>query len=181
MEEHVYVLDVIQDRKETLCYTVGEDGFRLLELVLKPNASVNIGEKVYVGKDPALRDHVASVKRRIGYGGLSNGAKRELEYVITDIVMADQSRFIRFFNIAEPISMKKHLLEELPGLGKKTMNSILAERDKTVDGKKVRENFVDFSDLAKRCGIKNPEGYLVKRIVEELEDDTKKRYIFVVK
>ena len=67
--------------------------------------------------------------------------------------------------------MRKHLLEELPGLGKKSMTTILEERKK--------EPFKDFADLAARTGVKNPEKLIAARIVLEIEDPDRKRYLFV--
>ena len=67
--------------------------------------------------------------------------------------------------------MRKHLLEKLPGLGKKSMTTILEERKK--------EPFKDFNDLSERTGIKNPEKLIANRICLEIEDPDRKRYLFV--
>jgi putative nucleotide binding protein len=181
MEEHAYVLDFLPQgvpsagfgKKEPICYAIGDEEFKLFELVTKPNAIVSIGARTFIGKDSASekRDIVDHVKRRIKYEDLTSNAIAELEFVVTDIVMADQARFIKFFNEAEAISMRKHLLEELPGLGKKSLNIILEERKKG--------HFTDFEDLAQRTGIKNPEKLIVARIVLEIEDSERKRYLFV--
>lgn len=104
---------------------------------------------------------------------MTSNACIELEYAITNIVMSDNKRFIRFFNESGPISMRKHMLEELPGLGKKSMSIILEERKKG--------DFKDFSDLTNRTGIKNPEKLIVARICLEIKDPYRKRYIFVSK
>ena len=63
------------------------------------------------------------------------------------------------------------MLEELPGLGKKSMATILEERKKGP--------FKDFADLTERTGIKAPEKFIVSRIVLEISDPDRKRYIFV--
>ena len=182
MEEYAYILDYLAQgipsnnfgKKEPLCYAVGDDEFKLFELVPKPDAVVNIGERVYIGKDPAKRMMIDHVKRRIGPSDLTHGAVAELEYCVTEIVLSNQPRFIRFFNEAEPISMRKHLLEELPGLGKKTMTAILDERSK-------KGPFSDFKDLSERTSIKTPEKLITARIVLELTDNSMKRYLFVSK
>ncbi|MFA6680219.1 MAG: DUF655 domain-containing protein, partial [Candidatus Methanomethylophilaceae archaeon] len=91
---------------------------------------------------------------------------------ITQIVTNNQARFVKFYNEAGPISIKKHLLEELPGLGKKTMQEILKERDK---GK-----FVSFNDLATRVPLlKGPEKLIVSRIILEISDPERRRYLFI--
>ncbi len=181
MEEYAIILDYLPQglsggnysKKEPVCYAIGDEEFKLFELVPKANATVVIGDRVFIGKDSAdrKRDVIDHVKRRINHKDLSNNAVAELEYAVTDIVLANQTRFVRFFNEAESISMRKHLLEELPGLGKKSMTTILEERKK--------EPFKDFNDLSERTGIKNPEKLIANRICLEIEDPDRKRYLFV--
>jgi putative nucleotide binding protein len=182
LEEFAYILDYLSQgvptgnfaKKEPLCYALGDDEFKLFELVPKPNAVINIGERVYIGKDAVKRTAIDHVKRRVGPTELTHGAVAELEYCVNDIVLANQPRFIKFFNEAEAISMRKHLLEELPGLGKKTMMAILDERKKN-------GAFKDFKDLSDRAQVKTPEKLITARIVLELTDNNMKRYLFVSK
>jgi putative nucleotide binding protein len=182
MEEYAYILDYLPmgtpaggyARKEPVCYALGEEEFKLFELVPKANAIINMGERVYIGKDPALRTHIDHVKRRIGPSDLTGNAQSELEYAVNDIVLAHQLRFVKFYNEAQAISMRKHLLEELPGLGKKTMMAILDERKKGP--------FKDFTDLSTRVPLcKNPEKYITDRIVLEVSDPERRHYLFVSK
>jgi len=178
VEEYAYILDYLPQgipggnfgKKEPLCYAVGDEEFKLFELV--PKGTVVVGDRVYIGKDNAKRTVIDHVKRRIGSTELSRTADLELEYAIDSIVVTNQDRFIRFYNEAEPISMRKHLLEELPGLGKKTMQAIIDERTKN-------GAFKDFADLSKRAGVKNPEKLIAARIVLEIRDPDRKRYLFV--
>jgi putative nucleotide binding protein len=181
MEEFAYILDYLPQgvpsagftKKEPICYALGDEEFKLFELVAKPNAPVAIGAKTFIGKDSETqkRDLIDHVKRRVKFDELTSNAVSELEFAITDIVMSNQEKYIAFFNTAEAISMRKHLLEELPGLGKKSLNIILEERKKAL--------FKDFADLAQRTGIKAPEKLIVSRILLEIEDDDRKRYLFV--
>ena len=178
MEEYAYIIDHIPQgsgfsKKESITYAIGDEEFKLFELVPKAGATVIIGDRVFIGKDSATvkRDVIDHVKRRIGYEDLTNNAVTELEYAVTDIVMAKQERFVKFFNEAEAISMRKHLLEELPGLGKKSMAAILEERKKGA--------FKDFADLSERTNVKAPEKLIVARIMLEIQDSGRKRYLFV--
>ena len=181
MEDYAYILDYLAQgtsgggfsKREPVCYAIGDEEFKLFELVPKAGAQVDIGVRTYLGKDTAdvKRDIIDHVKRRINYNDLTSNAPAELEYAVNDIVLSKQMRFIRFFNEAEGISMRKHMLEELPGLGKKSMMAILEERKKG--------NFKDFSDLSERTGVKNPEKLIVARIVLEISDPDRKRYLFV--
>jgi putative nucleotide binding protein len=180
MEEYAHILDYLAQglptggfaKREPLCYAVGEEEFKLFEIVPKANAVINLGDRVYIGKDAVMRTQVDHIKRRVGFDELTSAAKAELDFVVQDIVMAAQNRFIRFYNEAEAISLRKHMLEELPGLGKKTLIAIL-------DAKK-KGPFKDFADLGTRVPLlKGPEKLIVKRIVLELSDTALKHYIFV--
>ena len=180
MEEYAHILDYLAQglptsgyaKREPLCYAVGEEEFKLFELVPKQGIVINIGERVYIGKDAALRVHIDHIKKRASFEELTSAAKAELEFIVLDLVMRSQPRFIRFYNESEAISLRKHMLEELPGLGKKTLMALLDERKKGA--------FADFADLGTRVPLlKGPEKLIVKRIILELSDTTLKHYIFV--
>ncbi|MCQ2079116.1 MAG: DUF655 domain-containing protein [archaeon] len=175
MEEYAYILDIVpltRGRKENVCYAVGDQDFKLFELVYKNGVVVNFEDRVYIGKEASQRTVIDHVKRRIGFEDLSATAQSELEYAVSLAVQADEARFVNFFNVAGPISIKKHLLEELPGLGKKSMEAIIAEREK--------ESFKSLSDIASRVpSVKNPEKLIVARILLEIKDPERKRYLFV--
>ncbi len=79
----------------------------------------------------------------------------------------------------QEIPIAVELLEELPGLGKKTMNAILAERESP------RGSFKGYEDLSSRLSEYQkvqsfkPEKPVVARIVLEIEDPERRRYLFV--
>jgi putative nucleotide binding protein len=185
MEDYAYILDIGtiaggRDRREQrVAFALGDTDFKLFELVPKDNAVINIGDRVYIGKEASKRDTIDHVKRRISFTELPNMAASEIEYAVADIVKNNEARFIRFYNEAGPISLKKHLLEELPGLGKKTMNAILAERESS------RGSFKGYEDLSSRLSEYQkvqsfkPEKPVVARIVLEIEDPERRRYLFV--
>lgn len=182
MEEYVRIIDYLPQgmpgggfsRKEPICYAVGEEEFKVFELTPKAGAKISMGDRVYVGENRNLRTQIDHIKKRVGYKDLTSTAQSELEYAINEIVAAHPQRFVRFYNEAGPISMRKHLLEELPGLGKKSMEAIIKEREKG--------NFKDFQDLTARVSlVKNPDKLIASRIVQEISDSDMKRYIFVSK
>jgi putative nucleotide binding protein len=81
---------------------------------------------------------------------------------------------VKFFNEAQAITTRFHMLELLPGLGKKTMWAIIEERKKGP--------FKDFADIALRVpSFKHPEKVIAKRIEMELADPTQKYHIFVAR
>ncbi len=176
MEEYAYILDIPPQKRggrtENICLAVGDHDFKLFELVYKAGAVINFEDRVYIGKESAQRTVIDHVKRRIGFEELSSTAQSEIEYAVESAVKADEARFINFYNSAGPISLRKHMLEELPGLGKKSMMAILDEREK--------EKFKSFEDLTARVPtVKDPVKLIVARIMLEITDPDRKRYLFV--
>ncbi len=81
---------------------------------------------------------------------------------------------MKFFNEAGPITTRMHMLELLPGLGKKLMWAILEE-------KKKGGLFVSFKSMDERVKpLHQPEKLVVHRIVEELENPSEKYHLFVL-
>jgi putative nucleotide binding protein len=157
-------------KKSPLAYAIGERDFRLFELRLSDDSDVSIGDDIVVG--PAEARDVVEELREVGYDDLSNTAHSELEYVVEDVVEENERRFVDFYNDAQPITLRLHQLNLLPGIGKKLRNNILDERK--------RGPFESFEDLEDRVsGLHNPREVLVERIMQELRDDDLKYKTFV--
>jgi len=160
--------------REPVAYAIGEDQFKLFELVPKEGIALNVGDKVYIGKDLDLRQEILHVKRRISFNELTNAAQRELPFVIRGIIKAHEPRFVQFFNEAQAITTRFHMLELLPGLGKKTMWAIIEERKKGP--------FTSLEDLSKRVPMAHQLDKLVaKRIEDELANPDEKYRLFVAR
>jgi putative nucleotide binding protein len=159
-----------QYKKSPLAYALGESGFELLELTLDDEADVSIGDRVVVAPDDR-REAVGRI-REVAYDDLSNAAHSELEYVVAEVVDRNERRFVDFYNEAQPITLRLHQLNLLPGIGKKLRNDVLDERK--------RVPFESFSELEERiAGLHDPKGVLVDRILEELRDEDLKYRTFV--
>ena len=159
-----------QYKKNPIGYALGETDFRLFELTLEREADVGIGDRVLV-EPKADRERVASL-RDVGYDELSNAAHAELEYVVEEVVDADERRFVDFYNDAQPITLRLHQLNLLPGIGKKLRNNILDERK--------RGPFESFAEVEDRIsGLHDAREVLIERILEELRDDDLKYKTFV--
>lgn len=179
MEDYVFVLDFLPNgradlpahRREPTAYGVGDTQFTLLELIPKPGAALQIGERLYIGKDVEKRAKVAKVKGRIEYAQLSATSHGELPYVLLKMVQGQEPRFVKFFNDAPPITTRYHSLELLPGLGKKTMAGVLDERKKAP--------FATFDELKTRvAAVHAPDKLIAHRIELELSDPHQKYHIF---
>ncbi len=182
LEDYARIIDYLpqghperpRHRREPLAFALGEDEFKLFELTPKPGVGLTVGDRVYIGKDLELREKIQHVKRRIGYEELTASAQAELPYVIEDIVVDHEERFLRFYNEAQAITTRFHMLELIPGLGKKTMWAILEERKKGP--------FSSFADVAERIpALHHPVKLLVKRIDVELSDPSQKYHIFAAR
>ena len=156
-------------QKQPLIQAIGETNFVLMEMTPKEGVVPLVGTCVYIGSGE--RDVIDHVNRRIEYDELSNSARIELPFEIQKIVLENEARFMRFFNEAEPLTTRMHMLELLPGIGKKLMWAILNDRKKGA--------FKSFKDLTERVkGLHYPEKLIAKRIEDELIDDKIKYRVF---
>lgn len=181
-EVEAVVLDYLQwgygddkrpiNQREPIILAVGTDQFKLLELIAKKDRSVNLHDQVYIGDGE--RPVVERVKRRISYTELTPTAKGELESVVEEIIAASEPRFVEFYNTAVPLSLKMHMLNLLPGFGKKTLTDTLAERQK-----KPFESFADIRARVKT--LQKPERFIRERVLLELENPEEKYHVFTSK
>ncbi|MDD5616698.1 MAG: DUF655 domain-containing protein [Candidatus Methanoperedens sp.] len=178
-EEFAYILDYLpygrtddnrpMYQKKPLAQGIGEKHFVLMEMMTKENVVPRSHDRVYIGEgDRPVIDHV---KRRMIFSELTNSAQMELSSVIEIIILSDEKRFLSFFNDAYPITTRLHMLELLPGIGKKLMWGIIEERKK---GK-----FESIAQLVSRVkGLHTPEKLIMNRVLEELKDENIKYRVF---
>lgn len=165
-EEYAYVLDytprgksiTVRGREGVIIQAIGEERLTLLELLGVQNVAVELGERLYIGREG--RDKVASVLGRLEYNDISQAAKNELPNIIERIVVANEKRFVEYINMSQPITPRIHALELIPGIGKTYMMTIIKERDK--------KKFENFADLQSRVGLRDPAKLVAKRIIEEI-------------
>ncbi|MFW9855930.1 MAG: DUF655 domain-containing protein [Candidatus Thorarchaeota archaeon] len=105
--------------------------------------------------------------RQIPFKQLSNSALAVLPKILNDIVFRSESRFVSFFNKAQPLTSQMHQLQLLPGIGQKRMWAIL--------GARKNRFFTSFADFTSRTGISDPTSILVGRVFAELENKPKYR------
>jgi len=173
-EEYAYVLDYLPygrggEKSRHLAVPtaqiMGEQHFTLLEAELKLGATVSVHERIYIGRD--RREKVDRIIGRIGYEQLTANAKSEVVPVIDELVKAQDRRFVDFFNNSQPVTPRMHSLELLPGIGKKSMWTIINAREK--------KPFTSYKDIEERTGLKDIPRIVSKRILEELSTESKYR------
>ncbi|MBI4448005.1 DUF655 domain-containing protein [Candidatus Woesearchaeota archaeon] len=175
-EENAIVLDFLPNgypfdtrpahKKTPIAQAIGEKNFTILELIPKSGVTLQPAEKIYIGE--GKRDQIHHIVGKIPISKLTQTAKGELEYVISDLVNKNEEKFIKFFNDAGPINTRRHQLELIPGIGKKHMWEIIEKRQE--------KPFTNFDDMKTRIKLlANPKKAVIKRILEEMEGKDKYR------
>lgn len=178
-EEYALVLDFLPNgypfdrrpihKKTAIVQAIGKSNFTILELIPKKGVTLKLMQEIYIG--PEKREEIHHIMGRLSLHKLTGTAKQELEFVVKEIVHNNQTRFIEFFNKAQPLSTRMHQLELLPGLGKKHMWEIIEAREE--------KPFESFADIKTRVKLMpDPEKVIVKRIISEL-DGLEKYNLFV--
>lgn len=166
-DEFLIVLDFLPTgkpgdrRSEPVTQGIGEKFFSLLEVVLKEGITVKSKDRLYIGE--AKRDQVKYIRSKINFSDLTSYAKDVLEEVVNELVSKDEKRFADFFNKANALTTRMHSLELLPGIGKKHLWSIIAERKK--------KPFETFEEVKQRIPmVGDPKKMIIRRIMDELQE-----------
>ena len=179
MESYAYILDYLPTgrqtergfHKEPLGLALGEDELKLFELVPRPGVTLSPGARIALVPVEGVAPPIDHVRRRIGFDELTVAARTELSTALEAIVKRHSARYLRFINEAPAVSRRFHLLELLPGIGKKTMQQIVDERR--------RAPFQSFEEMESRLHLKNPERLIAGRIEQELGGVEDKYRLFV--
>jgi putative nucleotide binding protein len=171
-EENAIILDFLEhgypfeqgSMKTPIAQALGLSHLTVLELIPKKGFQLQPHQEVYIGE--GKREEIHHIKGKIPVDKLTTTASAELIHVVEKVVDEDQEKFIDFFNKAQPLSMRMHQLELLPGLGKKHMWEVINARKA-----KPFENFDDLKERVKL--IPDPKSMVVKRIMSELKGNEK--------
>ncbi len=177
-EEEAIILDFLQNGyasdprplhlKDPIAQALGTERFTILELVTKKEVRLQPRHKVYIGE--RKRDEIHHVNGRIKMNKLTATASSELSHTVKAIIDENPAKFVDFFNKAQPLSIRTHSLELLPGVGKKHMQEILEARED--------KPFESFDDIKTRVKlISDPEKLIVNRIMSEINGE-EKHYLF---
>ncbi len=173
-EEQAIVLDFLQHgypfdkrpshKKTPIAQAVGCDHFTLLELVPKQGVFLQPNEMVYIGVEK--REKIHHIQGKLAFDKLTVTAQAELEHIAMDLVKKNEQRYVEWFNKAQPVTIRIHQLELLPGLGKKHVKAIL-------DARKEKE-FESFADMKARVKLMpDPVALIFRRILSELQGNEK--------
>ncbi len=184
-EEFAIILDFLpqgnpfdkhpEHKRTPIAQVVGDKYFTLFELVVPEGEYFEIGEKIYVGPEYIGKGPIKAVSEPIDYNDLTTVAKENLPTMIARIIKEKEDLFVKIFNIAEPITLRMHMLELIPGIGKKTLKIILEERK--------RSPFTSFKDIEERLALRGVklheiERLLAERIISEMRGE-ERYYLFL--
>ncbi len=173
-EEYAIILDYLPNgyplskipsfKRKPIIQAIGTQYFTLLELSPKKDTNITIGEKVYIGREE--REKIDAIIGRLYYNRLTSTAKAELEHATQTIIEEEEKRFVDFFNKAQPLSMRMHSIELIPGIGKKVMWEIIEKREE--------KKFESFEEMYERIEhLPDLKKAITKRILLELEGNEK--------
>jgi len=167
-EEEAVILDFRLEgyagrRGRPIAQAIGTSKFTLLELAPAENVTLNLMEIVSIR--PENRKMIDHVIQRTNYQDLTNTATNELERALDLIVTKREADFVAFFNEAEHVNIRLHKLELLPGVGNKLMWDIIRVRKERA--------FTSFQDISVRAHIGDPKKMIIKRIMNELQENEK--------
>lgn len=171
-EDYAVILDVVTDNRvsfkdSSIAQAIGFNTYTLFELVPKQGIDLTSGQKVYIGD--GKREEIQYIKRVLFPDKLSATASSEIVFILMDIIDEKEEEFVKFFNTAGPISLRRHSLEIIPGVGKKHLQVIFDERDS--------KPFESFEDIKKRCPfISEPSKAIAERIMAEIEGKTDHKF-----
>ncbi|AEM38041.1 protein of unknown function DUF655 [Pyrolobus fumarii 1A] len=156
-----------EHREQDYLQLVGDEYFTLMEALPREDVEIAVGSRIWLEGENSSVKECSTVL--IDYEELSPYARTKLEEIVPEIIKRKERVFVEFFNVAQPINIRFHTLELLPGIGKKTMMKILDERE--------REPFKSFEDIKRRVHI-DPVKVITERIIRELQGE-ERYYLFV--
>jgi putative nucleotide binding protein len=170
-EEYAIILDYLpngyplEGKMMPIAQAIGEVNLTLLELAPRRGVSLEVGEKVYIGKDK--RDKIYYILGRLHREKITEHAKEQLKERIKKVVEENENKYVEFFNKSDAINKRLHQIELLPGMGKKHMQEIVEKREE--------KEFESFEEMKSRIqNLPDPEKAIERRIFEEMT--TEERY-----
>ncbi len=175
-EQYAVVLDFLPNgypfdkrpshKKTAIVQALGTSHFTLLEMSPKEGVFLQPHEQVYIGE--GLRDKVQHVLGRIPITKLTQTARAELEFAISEVITKNEKPFVDFFNKAQPLTTRMHQLELLPGVGKKHMWEIIEARQE--------KPFESLADIKARVRLlPDAKKVILRRILQEIEEQDKRK------
>ena len=137
---------------------MGTNRFTLMNIELNEGVKLKAQEKILMTKDSA---ELKKKNNNLSYDDLSNAEQIEAEKAIHSIIIANEDRYVDFFNKQSKDGSQLHLLE---GISRKNSMKIIEEKD-------LNGDFESFEDIDKRVSfIEDSEDLIANRVLYELRE-----------
>lgn len=135
---------------------IGYDHFVLMDLDLNEDVDVKIQDKIPLGKDS---EFVKQERAHLSYDDLNKNEEFEVEKAIHSIVIANEPKYVKFFNDQSKEASQLHFLDPL---NRKKGSKIIAEKE-------LNGDFESFEDIDNRVSfIESSKDLFVNRVLYEL-------------
>ncbi len=136
----------------------------LLWAIPKYNVTLSRGQRVYIGF--GKRDEIGSVVGKADPSVLSEDSMQFLREKVREMVNNNEKYFIDILNRLGPVNIRLNAFELIPGIGRKLVEKIMEERNKSL--------FTSYEDFNKRTGAPfNIAEKIVERIIDEFSNKDK--------
>ena len=155
-EDYGLVLSTKESEDNKSARIVGTSHFQLVDFELNPDADVRVQEKIFIGKG---NETIKQERSQLSYDDLNKDEEFELEKAVHSIVIANEPKYIKFFNDQSKDASQLHLLD---GISRKLGSKILAEKE-------LNGDFESFEDIDERIKfIDSSKDLIVKRVLYEI-------------
>ena len=155
-EDYGLVLSTKESEDNKSARIVGTSHFQLVDFELNPDADVRVQEKIFIGKG---NETIKQERSQLSYDDLNKDEEFELEKAVHSIVIANEPKYIKFFNDQSKDASQLHLLD---GISRKLGSKILTEKE-------LNGDFESFEDIDERIKfIDSSKDLIVKRVLYEI-------------
>ncbi|MBO7519123.1 MAG: DUF655 domain-containing protein [Methanobrevibacter sp.] len=135
---------------------IGYDNFVLMDLDLNDDVDVKVQDKIPLGKDS---EFVKQERAHLSYDDLNKNEEFEVEKAVHSIVIANEPKYVKFFNDQSKEASQLHFLDPL---NRKKGSKIIAEKE-------LNGDFESFEDIDNRVSfIESSKDLIVNRVLYEL-------------
>ena len=173
-EDYGLVLSIRENEESKTARIITTNYFQLVEFELNLDANVKVQDKIFIGRDS---DIVKQERSQLSYDDLNKNEEFEVEKAVYSIVIANEPKYVNFFNRQSKEASQLHLLDD--GISRKLGSKILAEKEENGD-------FESFEDIDKRIRfIESSRDLVVGRVLYELIEEPKVKkgrqvYLFTI-
>lgn len=137
---------------------MGTEKFTLKRIELNEDVRLKPQDKILITKDSK---ELKKTNQKLSYDDLSNEEQIEAEKAIHSIVIANENKYVGFFNKQSKDGTQLHLLE---GISRKNSMKIIEEKE-------LNGDFESFEDIDNRISfIDDSEDLIAKRVLYELSE-----------